>query len=931
MLILRRSRPFNLARSRARGNWLFLLAIALLTAVLCLVVIDHKRSTNADAVNDFVSGNYRFFENQDNIAPGAPRAATNTPATVDTSNPNFRMRLGLENHRTDISGEWQEQTDSGQEQWQRISGSSDGSVLAAIASDQSGYPSLDTLAISNDSGVSWDTYNIGSFCVDGRNGNAADVVVSADGSQMAIACGGYSGSMIIIVVDFNFLLGSLSVVTTYDGLPYTNFYETRLVASSDLSHMAFLTSNGGDIYLSTDSGSSWGQVSGIVYCTSSGYASFGSAYAIAMSGDGSTLLIGDTTLGGAIVEYDIAGGAGSSSCTVIGSDILSVDISDDASTWVAIDDNRHLWNNGTDTGLVGGDASGTTMSATVAISGDGMTVITSTVVYRLAFTAYNYINGESFSDAVSSGIIDATLSFDGSRAAVVTESVEYIYTYDYPPLAPVLQYAAKTASTCSTQTTGWTAVTSSSSIQWNINPSVTSGSLISGTANDPPASPGFPYIYQTYASSVSGVTVPNEIAPNNSGLWDFSLTVDSSVTSGSFCLRLTTDLRNSAIMPFATYNSYPEITVTIPVVSQTNYRFYDNANSLTPGNPRASQNTVANVGQPGVIGEDFRLRTGIVNETANSLTSATFTPSLQFSEKPVGHGGPVGGCEDASNWDDVTTSSDIAYKTNPGATSGAAISSYANDPTSPTSSWVYQTYVSSPSGFTVLNTIAPDAAALWDFSLVNLSALATTDYCFRIVDGGYELDEYDEYPEVTTSDDEYISISATPSISIGADIGKMSSGGGAANVSTNATNGFNLTMSTVPGPTYLVHTTNSSYTIPTLSSTFTPASPASSTYVNTLIGGASSFWGYRIDGLGGFGSGPTSQATNATTTSYSWARIAGSSAPDIIRNRNTPTDTTSLGGSNTPDGTTVWFGVGAASGQLHGTYQATIVYTAVAN
>lgn len=128
-------------------------------------------------------------------------------------------------------------------------------------------------------------------------------------------------------------------------------------------------------------------------------------------------------------------------------------------------------------------------------------------------------------------------------------------------------------------------------------------------------------------------------------------------------------------------------------------------------------------------------------------------------------------------------------------------------------------------------------------------------------------------------------------------------------VSTNDTSGYTLQLSTTGASTPL--TDASSHTIPAASGTY--ASPAAITN-NT--------WGYRIDGAGGFGAGPTSGAASTTLSSAKYAGVPASSAPVTIK-------TTS--GTATNDPTSVWYTVAANTSQPNGTYTNSVTYTAVAN
>ena len=82
-------------------------------------------------------------------------------------------------------------------------------------------------------------------------------------------------------------------------------------------------------------------------------------------------------------------------------------------------------------------------------------------------------------------------------------------------------------------------------------------------------------------------------------------------------------------------------------------------------------------------------------------------------------------------------------------------------------------------------------------------------------------------------------------------------------------------------------------------------------------------WGYRVDGVGGFGSGPTSgQSSTAISGTIKFAGLPASGSPNTIK-------TTATTASN--DTTTVWYGVAANTSQASGSYSGSVTYTATAN
>ncbi|MCL2037652.1 hypothetical protein FWG95_01450 [Candidatus Saccharibacteria bacterium] len=125
-------------------------------------------------------------------------------------------------------------------------------------------------------------------------------------------------------------------------------------------------------------------------------------------------------------------------------------------------------------------------------------------------------------------------------------------------------------------------------------------------------------------------------------------------------------------------------------------------------------------------------------------------------------------------------------------------------------------------------------------------------------------------------------------------------------VTTNDSNGYTLALSTSTASTALAGTPGGSI-------------PASSGTQGAPISLAANTWGYRVDGQGGFGAGPTTAVNNAASESHSWAGVPASGSADTI---NTTT------GATSGEATTVWYGLNATTASAGGTYTNTVVYTA---
>lgn len=127
-------------------------------------------------------------------------------------------------------------------------------------------------------------------------------------------------------------------------------------------------------------------------------------------------------------------------------------------------------------------------------------------------------------------------------------------------------------------------------------------------------------------------------------------------------------------------------------------------------------------------------------------------------------------------------------------------------------------------------------------------------------------------------------------------------------VTTGSSTGYTLQLAASDGSNALM---NGSATIPAGAGTQT--SPTALT-ANT--------WGYRVDGVGGFGAGPTMAGTNTGVPAEPFAAVPVAASPDTIA---------STASSATNEATHVWYGVCADMATQAGAYSDTVTYTAVVN
>ena len=182
-------------------------------------------------------------------------------------------------------------------------------------------------------------------------------------------------------------------------------------------------------------------------------------------------------------------------------------------------------------------------------------------------------------------------------------------------------------------------------------------------------------------------------------------------------------------------------------VSSTAYRFYRNANSSEPGVPLAANNTNATIPNSGGA---FRVRMGVrpvsTATTPIDILATDASLKLQFSQRTE----PTCSAQ-ATGFADVTATSAIAWNTNAGVGNGTAIAASPNDPTV-SGAIAYQTYQSADGPFNNPIAINRDDNGIWDFSLRDNGAPASTSYCLKLVySNGADLESTNTFPSITTS------------------------------------------------------------------------------------------------------------------------------------------------------------------------------------
>jgi hypothetical protein len=171
--------------------------------------------------------------------------------------------------------------------------------------------------------------------------------------------------------------------------------------------------------------------------------------------------------------------------------------------------------------------------------------------------------------------------------------------------------------------------------------------------------------------------------------------------------------------------------------------------------------------------------------------------------------------------------------------------------------------------------------------------------------GTYGACQYGSVCSITLISNGTVSLNVTPAAG-----GSCTIQNDTASVLTDDSNGYTLTLADNSTNTALI---NGSSTISTSSGTL--ASPTTLT---------ANKWGYRVDGLGSFGSGPTTSQSNVSSSSALFAGIKAS-------NQTADTLAATSVAADPAVATTVWYGACANTTVPSGAYTTQVTYTAVAN
>jgi len=329
-----------------------------------------------------------------------------------------------------------------------------------------------------------------------------------------------------------------------------------------------------------------------------------------------------------------------------------------------------------------------------------------------------------------------------------------------------------------------------------------------------------------------------------------------------------------------------------PVFSQEDYRFgQPNGLDIDYTGAPAENNPYTTTG----TGDDFRLRMLIhVADTELSVSGKDF--KLQFGEKTGAT------CTSGVSWGDVATASGvIRYFDGAGRNDGDNLIGNAGDPDHG-HTVVNQDYEEANNFTNSVAAIPAGQDGLWDFSLVNNSAVGGKRYCFRAVeaDGTLFANGYNQYPEVIIDEELVFTLDATSK-----DFGVIQPGDNPTDVSST------LTATTNSSTGYVVYAwatqqmTMGSFTIDDWSGT--NASPTA--WPNGSFG-----FGYTTDDSSLTG-GTADRFTNGGAK---YAGFVHTGPGDPVADRTT--------GPVSNQQNIITYRIAASGGQQAGTYNTVIVY-----
>ena len=238
---------------------------------------------------------------------------------------------------------------------------------------------------------------------------------------------------------------------------------------------------------------------------------------------------------------------------------------------------------------------------------------------------------------------------------------------------------------------------------------------------------------QTYEEANNTTSTPNVIAVGDSAEWDWVVEANGVDASTTYYFRMVF----ADGTPVDTYSQHPTVSTASggEVLAQLEYRWYENADAISPGSSLAAEDTAAaNL----VEGTPYHLRVNIENTGTNLGTGLVF--KLQFGNATSGPWTDVGGLGSGEVWRGFDNSLPDDGAALPEG--GTLLSSSTNARR--------QTYEEANSTAATPATILKNKRSEWAWVLQPNATLANTTYFLRMVrDSGAPLESYTTYPEVT--------------------------------------------------------------------------------------------------------------------------------------------------------------------------------------
>ena len=236
---------------------------------------------------------------------------------------------------------------------------------------------------------------------------------------------------------------------------------------------------------------------------------------------------------------------------------------------------------------------------------------------------------------------------------------------------------------------------------------------------------------ETYEEANTSAPTPNIIRKDKAGEWGWVIQHNAASGGTTYYFRMVQGDGTG----LAGYTNYPEVATAVPspLLSQEDYRWYQNADAVQPTTGLAAENTpLANT----VEGNVYRLRMNLEDSAAQLPAGELF--KLQYGTSISGPWTDVGGVGSAEVW--------RGYD-NPTPIDGSSLSTVLL-----TTSNLVETYEEANISAGAPNAIAVGQRGEWDWVAQQNGAGQNTTYYFQMVKSdGTSLSGYTRYPTLTTA------------------------------------------------------------------------------------------------------------------------------------------------------------------------------------